>query len=111
MLPLEENPRNLMSWRASCARCGRTLANAQGLFCRNFCFGRGPFPQCRKAWCGSCYCLYPADRYPTQETGNEEDKEGMEMEEEDKERYRIRRDSDHLMMPFQCDLYHFWNVQ
>ncbi len=57
-------------------------------------------------WCGSCYTPHPLDHFhvftPKDESGFE-----WRRNPEDALRYRMARDGDHLVTPFQCHLCHF----
>lgn len=74
------------------------------MFCGNFGIyrGGGHFEVCRRAWCGGCYTPHPLDRFhintPTDEAGYE-----WLVKESDAERFKVGRNGDHLITPFQCD--------
>jgi hypothetical protein len=55
-----------------------------------------------KVWCGQCYIPLDEGEFPI---AKPQDKEGIEMvEEEDERRYVEGRDGDNLVTSFQCDL-------
>ena len=70
---------------------------------------RGPYQPCRGAWCSECHYTSGETLFPIRKTYNEE---GAEIERDDDEmRFRCARDGDHLLVPFQCELCHFRNIQ
>jgi len=82
------------------------------VFCNSFLLGRGPYPPCRRAWCGPCYREMPEDPFPRlQGVGKDQSDEweAMEVESEEDERHRSARNGDHLVTSFECDLCHFRN--
>jgi hypothetical protein len=87
--------------------CGTRRRGVQGLFCSNFGASRGPgFSVCHRAWCGGCYTPHPMDNFhifvPKDESGFEWRKNPG-----DKARYKVARNGDHLVTPFQCHFCHF----
>jgi hypothetical protein len=62
-------------------------------------------------WCGDCYRESPTDPFPRMEEPEAEDESEVLLDEQDKERYRVGRNGDHLAgVPFECDLCHFRNM-
>ena len=56
---------------------------------------------CRSCWCAECFVPLGKTKYPIKKTLDEE---GNVIErEEDKGRFLVGRDGDHLMNPFQCE--------
>ena len=93
---------------APCVVCGKMLKGGVGIFCGNFCRGRGGFPPCANAWCGSCYTESPNDPFPQQQKVEEDAESEILLDEEDERRHRSGRNSDHLRrVPFECDLFHY----
>ena len=85
-----------MSWVGPCVVCGKTRRGGVGIFCRNFCVGRGGFPPCMNVWCGGCYRESPTDPFPRMEQNDVEDESEVLLEGKDGERYRVGRNGDHL---------------
>ena len=89
------------NWKGSCAVCGTMKTGTKGLFCSTFgiCDGR-PF-ECQSVWCGSCYVAHPNDNFhinlPTYHLGFAWETE------QDKTRFNVAHDGDHLICAFQCD--------
>ena len=97
------------NWAGNCAACGQLRSNGAGIFCANFSSARGPFPPCRKVWCGRCYSVPAGNPYPIRRA---EDEDGFVcLTEGDQDRFKFGRDGDFLMTPFQCDICHFRNIQ
>jgi len=88
--------------------CGKNLREMGGLFCGNFAICRPPWKECRAAWCGSCYIPHELDKF-FQYTLADED--GFEWGPKPSQlHYKMVRDGDHLVTPFQFDLCHFCNL-
>jgi hypothetical protein len=95
-------------WQGNCARCGKRVPPMQGLFCANFASSRGPFPPCRKAWCGGCYRPRTLISFFMNEP---EDEDGFVwIKKGDKGRFRVARNGDNMITHFQCDLCCFRNI-
>ena len=59
-------------------------------------------------WCGGCFEESPTDPFPRQRGVDVEDKSKVLTDNQDKDRYRMGTDRDHLMgVPFEWDLCHF----
>lgn len=104
------------SWLSSsitCQECRVPISPLNGIVCANFGLTRNIGRVCRAAWHGLCYKQDTKDRFLVlQACGLEESLLGPEeLEEEDPNRFRMARDGDHLMCPFQCDECHFYNIQ
>jgi hypothetical protein len=86
-------------------------AARKGIFCANLFTGRGNWKPCQKSWCGDCYNPWGGGggrlpvRVPKDELGN------LRLNEEDKLCFDVTRPGDHLFCPFQCELFHFRNLQ
>ena len=103
--------RNFMTWKGPCLECKTFKRNGVGLFCSNFLRQRDPFPRCLAVWCGECYTAHPNDPFRVQTALDDEESEDLVTEEKLAKRFKVARDGDHLMgVPFECDLYHFRNV-
>ena len=62
---------------------------------------------CRSCWCAECFVPLGKTNYPIKKTLDEE---GNAIErDEDKGRFLVGRDGDHLMNPFQCETCQFQN--
>ena len=89
--------------------CRKSIPHHAGIFCANFSVKRGIFPPCRGCWCGPCYKplgTTPFYIHPLL------DEDGIEIPEDDLgSRYMVGRDGDHYLVPFQCELCHFRNIQ
>ena len=65
---------------------------------------RGCLTACRGAWCAQCYKQHDEDNFPVLLASDLNDLIAEEeLEVEEKERFKVARDGDHLMTPFQCD--------
>lgn len=81
----------------------------KGLFCANFAAPRRHWKPCESVWHGRCYTPHPLDRFPHYVVTDED---GFDWRPpEALSRYKIARDGDHLLTPFQCDLCCFRNLQ
>ena len=103
------------SWSGSCKVCSKQIQWPQGIFCSNSYSSVGGFPPCHKMWCGGCYTSCPKTEFHIHKS---EDLKLAERSEEDIERlearwgkrglrpldYKIGRDGDSLLIPFECDL-------
>ena len=72
-----------------------------------------PPTPCYAVWCGECYLPHQEDPFLVQTSlaAGDNKSEDLEIEELLKKRLRIARDGDHLMViPFECDLCQFRNV-
>ena len=59
-------------------------------------------------WCRSSYCAAGDESFPLTKPQKEE---GFDLtQSKDKQRHLQARDGDNLLVPFQCDLYHFRNL-
>ena len=50
-------------WRGSCAKCRKKVEKCVGIFCGNFCVGRGQYPLFQRVWCRGCYVEHPEDEF------------------------------------------------
>jgi hypothetical protein len=66
-----------------------------------------------RAWHGRCYRQGSNDPFPVMQVDDLDDSlmGAEELEVDDPDRFRVARDGDHLMCPFQCDVCHFRNIQ
>jgi hypothetical protein len=79
-----------------------------GVFCGNFCFSRGPFRLCRKVWCAGYYTPRKMVTFFTYEP---EDEDGFTwIKKGDEKRFKVARNGDNLLTPFQCELCVFRNL-
>jgi hypothetical protein len=89
------------------------IAPGKGLVCGNFGTARLHWTPCQGAWHGNCYKQMETDRFPIQSSREVDELDFEESDEsaKEKDRFRVGRDGDHWICPFQCDLCHFQNVQ
>jgi hypothetical protein len=93
----------------NCASCTKKIAKGEGVFCANFYARRAGWSACHKAWCGECYSVQSTSPFPIRQA---EDDEGFDQTlSGDEKRFRVARNGDNLMCPFQCDMCHFQNIQ
>jgi len=79
------------------------------LFCANFASSRGPWTPCLSVWHGGCNSPHPLDRFFVSVTT---DDDGFDWRPPaDLQHYKVARNGDHLLTPFQCDLCWFRNLQ
>jgi hypothetical protein len=64
--------------------------------------GWGHFEVCYRVWCGDCYVPHPLDRFHVNAPSNEAGYEWL-VKESDASRFKVARNGDHLITPFQCD--------
>ena len=96
-------------WLAPCQQCQLPVNGDLGLFCMNFAFRCGHWTPCQGAWCNHCYRDDGELKFPVAQP---EDKDGFPLVDNgDKDHFMYGRKGDHLMLPFQCDLCHFRNMQ
>ena len=89
--------------------CRHPLPLHKGIFCGNYSVKRGPFLPCKGSWCGSCYKTSGETVFPVRKTL---DDDGVEIVRDDHAtRFLVARDGDHFMVPFQCELCMFRNLQ
>ena len=90
-------------------KCQKLTTGFKGLFCANFSAKRGPFAACKSSWCNGCYKAQASVPFPIKENL---DDEGVTIKRtDDKERFLVGRQGDNFLMPFQCDLCQFRNLQ
>ena len=87
-------------------RFWKAIVKGVGLFCGNFCTGRGPYPPCQMMWCVCCYTDELDNIFPYGERGVE----GY-WESEVERRYEAVSNVDQLLTHFQCDNFHFCNIK
>jgi len=68
---------------------------------------------CKGAWHGKCYRQAENDVFPVLEAEDLDDSMLVttDLAADDPERFKLARDGDHLMRPFQCDGCHFQNLK
>ena len=95
--------------KANCTCCTKPIAKGVGIFCANFYLRRAGWRACRKVWCDGCYAIPMTSPFPIRQA---EDNEGYDQTlAGDGQRFRVGRNGDPLMCPFQCDICHFRNIQ
>ena len=73
---------------------------------------KGHLTICRGAWCAQCHKQHDEDNFPVLMVSDLNDLIAEEeLEVEEKERFKVARDGDHLMTPFQCDHCQFVNLR
>jgi hypothetical protein len=108
-LGVSGTPRQWWTWRAPCEKCRTVISYRKDIFCANFFAWRGNWKPFQKAWCGDCYTPLKGDRFPVRLPKDEEG--SLLVNEEEKLRFAVARQGDHLFCPFQCELCHFRNIQ
>ena len=98
---------NWYDLRASCRKCGKQIDGQSGLICGNFAHNRGNLGVCQGAWCPACYRADPLLCFPVKKI---EEEDGVELEEDDEERFMYARKGDAIVNIFQCDDCHFKNI-
>jgi hypothetical protein len=95
--------------------CGKSRTWLQGIFCVNFSRNNSSSQVCRSAWCGSCYTSRPEGDFYVKTLPSDEDENNTG---EDANRlqpswgsktqaptdFKVARNGDHLLVPFECDL-------
>ena len=104
-----EGPSFWKDTRASCMTCTKLIVGIEGVFCANCSSRRGGLSPCLKAWCEECYDVPSTSPFPIR-TAEDDEGYNQTLKGEEK-RFRVGRNEDHLMCPFQCDLCHFCNIQ
>ena len=94
-------------WKAHCLVCGKPITGQLGLFCGNYAHNRGNLGKCKGAWCPDCYRADPLMVFPIKKL---EEEDGVELEEDDEERFMYARKGDSFVNIFQCDTCHFKNI-
>jgi hypothetical protein len=103
-----------LSLQIQCEGCGALIAQGSGLLCANFGKERGArIPICKGAWHGKCYRQAENNVFPVLEAEDLDDSMLMavDLASDIPERFKLARDGDHLMWPFQCDDCHFQNLK
>lgn len=96
--------------KSNCALCGLETTQWTGIFCANFSHKRRQFPPCNLAWHGKCYKKHESDKFPVAKLNVGDLDDGCD-DPNEVLRYTHARNGDHFMVPFQCDLCHFRNLQ
>jgi hypothetical protein len=92
-----------------CVLCNLTLDKLSGIRCGNFGLRQHGRVWCTNAWHGRCYVKDSTDDFPV--LGQQDlDASLIDKEDDDPKRFQKGRDGDHLMCPFQCEDYHFINI-
>jgi hypothetical protein len=96
--------------------CYQAKTWLQGIFCSNFSWTLGTFPPCRQVWCGECYTSDPQIQFFVRTAhdelpGSDEDQfhqarldKAWKGKHRAKNAFLVRRNGDHTMIPFECDL-------
>ena len=84
-----------------------------GIICGNFGACRTSSEVCKGAWHAKCFVQAANDRFPVLGVSDLDHALLNEavLVEDDPFRFREARSGDHLMVPFQCDRCHFFNMQ
>jgi hypothetical protein len=96
-------------WKGRCVSCTKPIANGEGVFCASFLFRREGWTSCLKVWCGECYNVPSTSPFLVKKVAD--DKGFDQTLGGDEKRFKVGRNGDNLMCPFQCDLCHFRNIQ
>ena len=88
----------------------------QGIFCANFYWKLGNYPPCQKMWCGLCYTSSQKLNFHVktleeslQEAGNDpKEWERLRLawgeRHQNEDAFKVGRNGDHALIPFECDL-------
>jgi hypothetical protein len=79
------------------------------VFCANFATPRQHWSPRRSVWHGRCYTPHPADHFYYHVVTDDDGFDWRPLEA--LQRYKVARDGDNLLTPFQCDLCWFRNLQ
>jgi len=107
-------PNSWLSSQIQCEGCGALIAQGSGLLCANFGQERGTgIPICKGAWHGKCYRQAENDAFPVLEAEDLDDSmlTAVDLASDNPERFKLARDDDNLMCPFQCDDCQFQNLK
>jgi hypothetical protein len=97
----------------SCQLFAVPIGQLKGTVCGNFGIVRCPtIPTCSGAWHAKCYRQDGADKFPVLKSKDLDDSilETEDLLDEVPDRFKIAREGDHLICPFQCDTCHFVNI-
>lgn len=102
-----------MSSHLPCQACGILIYDGKGVVCANYGHKRPLSGLCKGAWHARCYRQTERDRFPVLRASDLDDAmlTAEDLKEDDPDRFKLARESDHLMCPFQCDRCHFVNIQ
>jgi ferredoxin len=97
-------------------KCGQRRKWTRGIFCAIFYWSLKDYAPCRQMWCGECYTSNPNVLFQIKSRVEEEaERENNPLMQErltlawgNKHRsekdFKVARDGDHLLVPFECDL-------
>lgn len=96
-----------------CQHCSSKVKTVSGIICGNFSHERIPGYRCSGFFHAKCYCQHEDDNFSVLGDDNADNSlMGVnEILSDDPKRFKEARDNDHMMLPFQCDMCHFVNIQ
>ena len=108
-------PPKCSRWEGSCAECGTSRTWTQGMFCANFYSSVAGCLPCHKMWCRKCHCSPTNPKFPVvkedtvKDNSGEDNKDrivsGFRKKKDVSHRFLRARDGDHLLAPFECDVF------
>ena len=89
------------------------MPGISGIIYGNFGVERYPGVKCAGVRHAACYTKHWDDIFPIMQKDNLDDlpMRVNELEPDNPHRFQVARNGDHMMVPFQCDLCHFMNIQ
>lgn len=105
-------------WEEPCLECGKMVKWTHGIFCGNFSGSNCSLQSCRSAWCGTCYTSSDDVEFFVKTTpGIHDARDGDRLQHVWGKRqasvaaFKVARDGDHLMVPFEFDICIFWKLR
>jgi len=105
---IQHRPWRLRGSRLMAVPEWRLLLAGARIFCANYAYKREGWRPCQKAWCGPCYTGAELTRFPVLEPEDKDDV--VTLISQDKHRFQVAKNGDHLMVAFQCNWCHFVNI-
>ena len=98
------------TWVDYCYRptCQKRVTVKTGIFCGNYSFAQGIFPPCCEVYCAECYLPRGVKPFKICQTV---DDNGVPLADKEEGRFVRARPGDMFMVPFQCKICHFRNIE
>lgn len=95
-----------------CQKCNGKVTKLSGVICGNFGVPRFGSWCCNGVWHAQCYVQSEKDKFPVLSAIDLDGSlvDDATMEEDDREKFKVARDGDHMLVPFQCDICQFLNI-